>query len=286
MSESDILSSRWTETITPRAGFFDLRLKELWNYRDLTLLFVRRDFVTVYKQTILGPLWHIVQPVATTIVFTLIFGGIAKLPTDGQPAFLFYMCGTTIWSYFAQCLSKTSNTFVGNASIFGKVYFPRMTVPLANVISSLFSFGIQLALFIAVYSWFWWRGAEFQPNAWLFIVPLLVLIMAVLGLGLGIVISSLTTKYRDLTFVVGFGVQLLMYATPVIYPMSAVPDKVRWLIYLNPVSSLVETFRHAFTGSGSVPLPWLAYSAAVSFLLFLCGMALFHRVEKTFMDSV
>lgn len=265
---------------------FDLRLGELWEYRDLVMLFVWRDFVAIYKQTILGPLWHLIQPLLTTIVFTVIFGNLAKLPTDGQPPFLFYLCGVTIWNYFSQCLGKTSNTFVGNAAIFGKVYFPRMTVPVANVISGLLSFGIQFALFLAVYIYFFARGSDLHPNLWLLGIPVFVLIMAILSLGVGIIISSLTTKYRDLTFLVSFGVQLFMYATPVIYPLSSIPPKYQWLMNLNPVAPLVEGFRYAFMGTGTFSAGTLLYSAIFSLVIFIVGLALFHRVEKTFMDTV
>jgi len=285
MSEQ-ISQDNWTEIISPKKSMFDLRLDELWEYRDLVMLFVRRDFVSVYKQTILGPLWHIIQPIFTTIVFTFVFGGIAKLSTDGQPPFLFYMCGVTIWNYFAQCLGKTSNTFVGNAAIFGKVYFPRMTIPVANVISGLLSFGIQFALFVAVYLYFFARGSAVHPNIWLLGIPLFVFIMALLSLGVGIIISSLTTKYRDLTFLVSFGIQLFMYATPVVFPLSAVPQKYQLLISLNPVTPLVEGFRYAFMGTGAFNPLWLFYSGVISLAIFILGLALFHRVEKTFMDTV
>ena len=214
----------WDMVIEPQRSLFDLRFGELWRYRDLVLLFVRRDFVAVYKQTILGPLWYLIQPLLTTITFTVIFGQIASLPTDGLPQFLFYMSGTVVWAYFADCLNKTSNTFVRNANLFGKVYFPRMAVPVSILISNLITFAIQFGLFIVFVLFFALRGTPIQPNwTWVALSPLLVLMMAGLGLGFGIIISSLTTKYRDLRFLVTFGVQLLMYATPVIYPVSSIP---------------------------------------------------------------
>ncbi|HAI75429.1 MAG TPA: ABC transporter permease [Microscillaceae bacterium] len=276
----------WTEIITPRTAWFDLRLQELWQYRDLIILFVKRDFVTVYKQTILGPLWHLIQPVMTTLVFTVVFANIAQIPTDGQPAFLFYLCGTTLWGYFAQCFTRTSSTFLANAGIFGKVYFPRMTVPVSVVISSLFSLGVQMLLFTVVYVLFWLNGTPLRPSWWLLCVPFLVIQMAVLGLSLGIIVSSLTTKYRDLTFLIGFGVQLLMYASPVIYPLSIISPKYQFILSLNPVTPILEVFRFAFFGTGTFNAAVLSWSFGLTFFLFLIGLALFHRVEKTFMDTI
>ncbi len=276
----------WTEIISPKKSWFDLRLDELWRYRDLVILFVRRDFVAIYKQTILGPLWHIIQPLMTTIVFTIIFGRIAGISTDGQPQFLFYMCGVTIWNYFAHCLSKTSNVFTSNASIFGKVYFPRLTVPVATVISGLISFGIQMILFLAFYAYFFAQGYTLVPTIWLLGIPFFIFIMAILGLGLGILISSMTTKYKDLTHLVGFGVQLYMYASPVIYPMSALSAEAQFYLAFNPVAPIIEGFRYAFFGTGAFTLEMLLYSTGITLLMFLVGLALFHRVEKTFMDTV
>lgn len=276
----------WTEIISPKKSWFDLRLNELWRYRDLVILFVRRDFVAIYKQTILGPLWHIIQPLMTTIVFTIIFGRIAGISTDGQPQFLFYMCGVTIWNYFAHCLSKTSNVFTSNANIFGKVYFPRLTVPVATVVSGLISFAIQMTLFFCFYLYYLSQGFVIQINAWIAAIPFFILIMAVLGLGLGILISSMTTKYKDLTHLVGFGVQLYMYASPVIYPMSALSPEAQFYLSFNPVAPIIEGFRYAFFGTGAFNLEMLLYSTGVTFFIFLIGLALFHRVEKTFMDTV
>ncbi len=277
----------WSLVIEPQRGLFDLRLRELWRYRDLVLLFVRRDFVAAYKQTILGPLWYLIQPLLTTITFTVIFGNIASLPTDGLPQFLFYMSGTVIWSYFADCLHKTSNTFVQNASLFGKVYFPRLAVPISILISNFITFGIQFALFLLFILFFAWRGADIAPNWWwVSLSPVLIMMMAGLGLGFGIIISSLTTKYRDLRFLVQFGVQLLMYAAPVIYPVSSIPAKYQWLILANPMTSVIEAFRYAFLGAGTVNAYQLLYSLVFMLALVLFGSVIFNRVEQTFMDTV
>ncbi|MBN2117156.1 MAG: ABC transporter permease [Anaerolineales bacterium] len=273
--------------IEPQRGLLDLRFGELWRYRDLVMLFVRRDFVAVYKQTILGPLWYLIQPLLTTVIFTFIFGQIARLPTDGLPQFLFYMSGTVVWSYFAECLNKTSNTFVQNANLFGKVYFPRMAVPVSILISNLITFSIQFALFVAFILYFVLRGTPIQPNwLWITLSPLLILMMAGLGLGFGVIISSLTTKYRDLRFLVTFGVQLLMYATPVIYPVSAIPERFQWIILANPMTPIVEAFRYAFLGAGTVDLGHLLYSFVFMLIVVFLGSVIFNRVEQTFMDTV
>ncbi|MBA4383629.1 MAG: ABC transporter permease [Anaerolinea sp.] len=276
----------WDLIIQPQRRLLDLRLGELWKYRDLVMLFVRRDFVAAYKQTILGPLWYLIQPLLTTITFTFIFGQIAELPTDGLPQFLFYMSGTVIWSYFESCLVKTSNTFVQNNALFGKVYFPRMAVPVSILLSNLITFGIQFVLFLLFVGYFALRGASIQPNIWMLSFPLLLLIMAGLGLGLGILISALTTKYRDLRFLVQFGVTLLMYATPVIWPASSIPERFQMLIRANPMTSIVETFRYAFLGAGSVHPLDLIYSFGFMLVVVVLGSVMFNRVEQTFMDTV
>jgi lipopolysaccharide transport system permease protein len=277
----------WSMVIEPQRGLLDLRLAELWRYRDLVLLFVRRDFVAVYKQTILGPLWYLIQPLLTTVTFTVIFGQIASLPTDGLPQFLFYMSGTVVWAYFAACLTKTSETFVQNANLFGKVYFPRMAVPVSILISNLITFAIQFLLFLVFVLFFAVRGAPIHPQwTWIALSPLLVLVMAGLGLGFGVIISSLTTKYRDLRFLVTFGVQLLMYATPVIYPASSIPARFQWLIQANPMTPVVEAFRYAFLGAGTVDAGGLLYSAAFTLVVVALGSVVFNRVEQTFMDTV
>ena len=287
---SDPLGSdadHWDLLIKPHTRLLDLHLADVWRYRDLLWLFVRRDFVAVYKQTILGPLWFFIQPLLTTIVFTIIFSGVAKIPTDGYPAMLFYLAGTTPWNYFATCLNKTSNTFIQNAGIFGKVYFPRLVVPLSIVVSNIIQFGIQFLLFLGFLCYYLAKGSAINPHWALLVVltPALILLMAALGLGAGIIVSSLTTKYRDFTFLVAFGVQLMMYGTPIIYPLSAIPAKWRWLVELNPMSGPVESFRALFLGG---PIPWsgLGLSTAITAVLLVIGVVLFNRVEKTFMDTV
>ncbi len=279
-------SENWTLILKPKTGWFDIHLGELWRYRDLIALFVRRDFVAIYKQTVLGPLWFLIQPLFTTLIFTIIFGRIAQIPTDGIPPFLFYMAANVAWVYFADCLTGTSNTFVQNAGIFGKVYFPRLTVPLAKVITDLLKFGIQLTLFLGFLAYFRLSGADVHFSGWIFYLPLLILQMALLGLGFGILISSMTTKYRDLTFLVAFGMQLWMYATPVVYPLSQVPEQYRTLYMLNPMASVVETFRMAFLGAGSIEVPHILLGWAVTVVVLFTGIVLFSRIEKTFMDTV
>jgi lipopolysaccharide transport system permease protein len=285
-SDSALDSPRWDLTLGPRRNLLDLRWRELWHARDLILLFVRRDFVAVYKQTILGPLWYLIQPLLTTITFTIIFGNIAKLSTDGLPQFLFYMSGTVIWTYFASCLTKTSDTFIHNTHLFGKVYFPRLAVPVSILISNLIAFVIQFVLFLGFVAYFAWQGADLHPNWWILLTPVLLLMMAGLGLGFGILISSLTTKYRDLRFLVQFGVELLMFATPVIYPTSSIPAKYQALIQFNPMSPVVEAFRYAFLGAGTVNLLQLAYSFGLMLVVIVLGVIIFNRVEATFMDTV
>ena len=286
ISKPTIDSENWTTIIGPQRDWFDLRLGELWRYRDLIVLFVRRDFVAVYKQTILGPIWHLIGPLLTTITFTVIFGKIARLPTDGLPQFLFYMSGTVVWSYFAACLTSTSGTFIANAGIFGKVYFPRLVVPLSVLLSRLVAFGIQFAQFLIFLAYFVLAGSTVQPNWWILLTPVLLIMMAGLSLGFGIIISSLTTRYRDLQYLVTFGTQLLMYATPVIYPLSAIPDKYRWLILVNPMTPIVETFRFAFLGAGTVNITHLVYSFGFMLGILAIGILIFTRVERTFMDTV
>jgi lipopolysaccharide transport system permease protein len=277
----------WDMIIEPHRHLLDLKLGDLWRARDLVMLFVWRDFVSVYKQTILGPLWYIIQPLLTTVVFTFIFGSVAKLPTDGLPQFLFYMSGTVIWTYFSTCITKTSDTFITNSQLFGKVYFPRLAVPVSILISSLIAFAIQFVFFLAFMGFFALGGAALHPNWWILMTPVLLFIMAGLGLGFGIIISSLTTKYRDLRFLVQFGVTLLMYATPVILPLSSFPARFRWIILANPMTPIVEIFRYAFLGgAGTVNLPDLAYSFGFMLVVVILGTVIFNRVEATFMDTV
>lgn len=276
----------WSLVIKPQHGWLDLHLSDLWRYRDLIAMFVRRDFVSLYKQTLLGPLWFVIQPLLTTLTFTVIFGNIAQLSTDGLPKILFYMSGITAWNYFADCLTKTSETFNANANIFGKVYFPRLAVPVSIVISNLIKFGIQLGLFLGFYIFFLVRGTEIAPTSAILLVPFLLLLMAGLGLGSGIIVSSLTTRYRDLRFLVQFGTQLLMYTTPVIFPLSSIPEQYRWVMVANPMTAIIETFRYAFLGTGTISWGMLGYSAVVTFLILGLGIVLFNHVEKTFMDTV
>lgn len=276
----------WDLIITPRKNWWDLQLREVWHYRDLIVLFVRRDFVSYYKQTILGPLWFLIQPLLTSLVFTVIFGNIARLPTDGLPQMLFYMSGTIMWSYFSSCLTATSTTFIGNAHLFGKVYFPRLVMPISIVISHLITFAIQFAFFLAYFLYFFLRGSAVGFTTWALALPLLIVLMAGLGLGFGIIISSLTTKYRDLQHLVGFGVSLWMYGTPVIYPVSSIPEKWRWVADVNPVTPIIETFRMGFLGAGDTSWPRLAYSACFMLVVLLIGVLIFNRVEKTFIDTV
>lgn len=276
----------WTLIIEPETRWFDFRLKELWDYRDLVLLFVRRDFVAQYKQTILGPAWHLIQPLLTTLMFTLVFGKIAKIPTDGIPPFLFYMAGTVLWGYFANVLTATSTTFTANANIFSKVYFPRLAVPVATIISKLIAFAVQFFFFLVFLAYFAFTGSPARPNAWVLITPLLLVMMAALALGLGIITSAVTTRYRDLAIIVGFGVQLLMYATPIIYPLSALPEKYQFWASLNPIAPIVESFRFAFLGAGSANIGMLAIGITSICVILLVGIMLFNRVEKNFVDTV
>jgi lipopolysaccharide transport system permease protein len=286
MTERQKDSEKWDLVIGPKRGWLDLKLKDIWVYRDLIFHFVRRDFVAFYKQTILGPLWYIIQPLLTTLVFTVIFGKIANIPTDGVPRFIFYLSGTVAWGYFSNCLKETSDTFITNSKIFGKVYFPRLTVPLSVVIINLVKFGIQFLLFLCFLVYFYITGAPISPNLFILLLPVLALQMAILSLGTGILISSMTTKYRDLKFLVGFGVQLWMYVTPVVYPVSVVPERFRFIYMLNPVASIVETFRHSFLGTGMVGSVDILISWGVTLLLLFSGIILFNRVDKTFMDTV
>jgi len=279
-------NSDWDLVISAQHNLLNIPFSEIWRYRDLLLLMVRRDFVALYKQTILGPLWFLIQPILTTIVFTIIFGNIAKISTDGLPHVLFYMSGITCWNYFAECLTKTSETFTANASIFGKVYFPRIIMPLSIVVSGLLKFAIQFLLFGSFILWFYATGTSVHITPAIFLFPLLVLIMGMLSLGLGMIISSLTTKYRDLRFLLQFGIQLMMYATPIIYPVSSVPEKYHWLIFSNPMTAIVEAFRYGFLGSGALNITTLIFSGVVSIFILAIGTIIFNRVEKTFMDTV
>jgi lipopolysaccharide transport system permease protein len=277
----------WDMIIQPKSHLLDLKLKEVWRYRDLLFLFVKRDFAAQYKQTILGPLWHFIQPIFTTIVFLLVFGKIANIPTDGIPPILFYMSGITLWNYFAACLNSTSNTFVANAGIFGKVYFPRLVIPLSSVLSNLVKFGIQFLFLIGVFIFYVVKGMAVNTNLSLLMLPLLVLMMAALGLGLGIIISSLTTKYRDLNVLIGFAVQLLMYATPIAYPLSFLQHNkyVSWIQW-NPLTPIVEAFRYSLFSKGNFSAGSLLFSTSFIVVVLFVGLITFNKVERSFMDTV
>lgn len=279
------MEQKFSTVIVPKTRLLDFHLKELVRYRDLIFLFVKRSFVARYKQTILGPAWAVIQPLLTTVVFTVVFGRIAGLAPGGVPSFLFFMSGNIAWGYFSGCLTATANTFTGNAGIFGKVYFPRLVMPLSTVISNLIGFGIQFAMFLVFLVIYWIRGAV-QPTLYALLLPLLLLQMAMLSLGVGVIISSLTTKYRDLAMLVGFGVQLWMYGTPVAYDIGIVPEKYMNLYLLNPMTPVINTFRKAFLGIGTFDLPHYLISWAVTLAMLVIGIMLFNRVEKTFMDTV
>ena len=272
--------------IKPQSHWYDLRIKEIFKYKDLLFLSVKRDFVSIYKQTILGPLWFFIQPIITAITFTVIFENLAKISTDGLPQILFYMCGITLWNYFSDTLTKTADTFSANANIFGKVYFPRMIMPLSVVVSNLIKLGVQFSLFIAVWIYYLIQTNQVHPNSTMLLVPFLIILIGFMALSFGIIISSLTTKYRDLKFLVTFGVQLMMYASPIVYPLSIVPEKYKWIILANPVTSVIETFKYAFLGVGEFNWIHLGYSFGFTTILFLISLIIFHRVEKTFMDTV
>lgn len=276
---------QWDMVIKPQAHLLDFNFRELWHYRDLLSMFVKRDVVTVYKQTILGPIWFVVQPIMTVLVFMFVFGKIAGLSTDGLPMVLFYLSGVIVWNYFSESFNSTSKTFIENADIFGKVYFPRLIMPLSKVTSGLIRFGIQFSLFLLFFAYYFINDA-INPNALILLLPYFIFLMAGYGFGLGIIFSSLTTKYRDLTFLIQFGVQLVMYATPVIYPLSSVEGKFRILLMANPFTHIIEGFRYAFLGSGTFTWEGLAYATAVMCFFLVTGIITFNKVEKSFMDTV
>ncbi|REJ78554.1 MAG: ABC transporter permease [Acidobacteria bacterium] len=278
--------TNWDMVIESKGSLFDLKLREVWRYRDLLFMFVKRDFVSFYKQTILGPLWFFIQPLFTMIVFTFVFGNLAGLSTDGLPQPLFYLAGITAWNYFAECITKTSTVFKDNANIFSKVYFPRLIMPLSIVTSNLVRFAVQMLLFFGMMTYFWFAGGGFEVTSAVALFPLLVLLMALLGLGMGLIITAMTTKYRDLSFLVQFGVQLLMYATTVIYPLSSAPEQYRWILELNPMTAIIEAFRFAFLGSGEFGFYSLGYSAVVSIAILVFGVVIFNRTERDFVDTV
>ena len=272
--------------IRPSRGMLEIPFKEIWGYRDLLLLLVRRDFVAMYKQTVLGPLWFVIQPVMITLVFTVVFGNIANISTDGLPHMAFYLAGVTCWSYFSDSLTKTSETFTQNANIFGKVYFPRIIVPLSIIVSNLLKFFVQFILFMGFVVYYWTSDSGVSPNITILLLPILIMIMGGIGLGVGMIFSSLTTKYRDLRFLLTFGVQLVMYATPVIYPLSTLPEKYKIFILANPITPIIETFRFAFLGKGSFEIFHLLYSFIFMIVVLIIALIIFNQVEKNFMDTV
>jgi len=276
----------WTEEIKSENSLMSINFKEIWHYRDLLVMLLKRDFITFYKQTILGPIWFFVQPILTSLIYLVLFGEIAKLSTDGLPQLAFYLAGITIWNYFSDSLMKTSTVFQSNASIFGKVYFPRLIMPLSIVFSGLLKFAVQFALFLAVVFYYAVIKGTIQPNVWMLATPFLILLMAAFSLGLGMIFSSMTTKYKDLNFLLAFGVQLYMYATPVVYPISAIPEKYKWLVAANPLTSIFECFRYGFLGSGHFEPISLLYTTIFILILLFSGTVIFNKVEKSFMDTV
>lgn len=276
----------WTEEIKSKEGLFSVNLKETWQYRDLLLMLVKRDYVTFYKQTILGPIWFFIQPLLTTIVFVFLFGRLAGLSTDGIPQIAFYLAGITIWNYFSESLTKTSTVFKDNAAMMGKVYFPRLIMPLSIVVSALMKFGIQFGLFLITVLYFTFVEQSIQPNIWMLATPYLLLLMASFSLGLGMIFSSMTTKYKDLVFLMTFGIQLFMYATPVVYPLSSISADYQWLILANPLTPIFECFRYGFLGSGSFEPISLLLSSGIILVILTMGIVIFNKVEKSFMDTV
>jgi lipopolysaccharide transport system permease protein len=280
----------WDLVIKGHTSLFDIKFKDIWDYRDLLLLFVKRDFISFYKQTVLGPLWFFIQPIFTTIVFSFVFGNLAGISTDGLPKYLFYLTGITCWNYFSDCLTKTSTVFKDNANIFGKVYFPRLIMPLSIVVSNLVRFGVQFLLFIFMMVYFYFfptEGTSFHITIGILLFPLLVVLMALLGLGLGLIITAMTTKYRDLTFLVTFGVQLLMYGTTVTYPLSYAKEKgYGWIVDKNPMTGIIEAFRYAFLGKGEFTFWSLGYSTVVTIVILFLGIIIFNKTEKNFVDTI
>ena len=278
-------NTEWTNVISSEHSLFKLNLKEVWDYRDLVYMFVKRDFVSSFKQTILGPLWFFINPIFTTVVYLIVFGNIANLSTDGAPKILFYLAGVTLWNYFSSSLGGTSNVFVGNAGIFGKVYFPRLVMPITIVISNLMRFGVQFLLFIVVFFYYWYKG-EVTPNWWVLFTPIFILMMSLFALGVGMIFSSLTTKYRDLSMLLSFGISLYMYATPVIYPTSMLSAKIQPYAKYNPLTGIFEGFKYAWMGVGEFHPIMLVYSSVIILILLAIGTVIFNKVEKGFMDTV
>ena len=279
-------TENWDLEIRPVESLFNLHLKDVWNYRDLLFLFVKRDFVSFYKQTVFGPLWFFLQPIFTTFIFTFVFAKMAGISTGGVPPVVFYLSGTISWSYFSECVTKTSTVFRDNVNIFGKVYFPRLIMPLSIVVSNLVKFAVQFLLFIIILVWYMMNGTTVQPNIYVLLFPAIIILMALLGLGIGLIVTALTTKYRDLAFIVNFGIQLAMYASPVIYPVAAIPEKYRQVLILNPLTGLIETFRFAFTGAGQFYPLAFTYSVVFTLVTLLIGLVVFNKVEKNFVDTI
>ena len=283
---SEIMDNETITYIHARNKWFNINFKELWSYRDLVFLFVKRNVTTSYKQTILGPLWIVINPLLSTSVFTVIFGVIAGISTDGMPQFLFYMSGNVLWGFFSNCLNKGSATFLGNARLFGKVYFPRLAIPVSDIMYCLLNYFIQMTMFIGLLIFFTITNPAVQPNMYICLVPVMIIQTGLLGMGVGMIISSITTKYRDLNILVSFGVSLWMYITPVVYPVSRIPDSLRTLFLLNPMAPIVESYRHAFLGSGSFEMFYWLISLAVTALIVFFGIIVFNKVEKNFIDTV
>lgn len=287
MNKTNKHKEDWLFEITPKNNLFSFNFKEIWQYRDLLMLFVKRDVITIYKQTILGPLWYLIQPLFTSVIFTLVFNNVAGIQTGEIPPFLFNLAGITIWNYFKDCLIATSDTFKKNEQIFGKVYFPRIIMPLSIIVSNLIKFGIQMGIFIGFYIFYSLEGANIQLDVTLFFFPILVLMMGLLGLGLGMIISSMVTKYRDLTFLVSFGVQLLMYISLVIFPLSLFQQKgLDWLVKYNPMAHIIDTARYMFTGTGSFNIIYICYTIGITIVVFLLGILIFNKTEKNFIDTI
>ena len=286
LKPNDASVEKWDNVIGEDAGVFNFNIKEIWRYRDLMGMFVKKDIITYYKQTILGPIWFVLQPVLTTLMFVVVFGNIAKISTNGIPPVLFYLSSLTLWNYFADTFNLTSKTFIDNAPIFGKVYFPRMVLPISKLISGLIKFLVQFALFLIVWVYFIATRDSIHPNMYILYFPLIIIMVAAISLGMGIIVTSLTTKYRDLTFLVTFGVQLLMYATPVIYPISIASPRKQFWLWLNPLTSLFELFKYGFLGNGVVSYGWLLYTVVFSLVLLVFGFIIFGKVEKKFIDTV
>lgn len=279
-------TNQWTEVIESKHSLFSLNLKEVWRYKDLVYMLVKRDFITSFKQTVLGPIWFFINPIFTTIMFVIIFGRVASLSTDGAPMFAFYLAGNILWNYFSSCLTGTSSVFRGNASIFGKVYFPRLVMPLSIVISNLMRFGVQFVLFIVVVIYYYFAEGTIHPNIWILATPFLILLMAGFAMGMGMIFSALTTKYQDVNMLLGFGVSLFMYATPVIMPISAFPEKYRWIADLNPLTGIFECFKYGYLGVGDFTIGMLGYSTLFTIIVLAIGTVIFTKVEKSFMDTV